>query len=186
MARPCPLPPRTSSLLSAWLGCGDRRPLGEASRRGEGTCCCARNMRAELVLNGSTRHRSGHGYGCPFSQRLFRPPLCLWRIPLSPGKPRPPARPPCATITWTCMGGTYQIRLSLPDLDNDSIESTPSLRVNPPVSTPPSPPPPPRQASSGAGHIPGAGARRRSQRVGSYCNRRLALVPWPIADASYI
>lgn len=44
----------------------------------------------------------------------------------------------------------------------------------------------PRQASSGAGHIPGAGARRRSQRVGSYCNRRLALVPWPIADASYI
>ena len=35
-------------------------------------------------------------------------------------------------------------------------------------------------------NIPGPGARRRSQGVGSYCKDRLGFVPCSVADASYI
>lgn len=178
VARPCPLlpqPPVCSRLgLDAGTGARSGKPAGEVS------CCCARNMRAELVLNGSTRHRTGHGYGCPFSQRIFRPPLCLWRIPLSPGKPRP--------SHGLCMGGRY---VPDPPLSPTST-TTPSnpLRLSVSILQSPLPPIP---VSPPGRHRP---VRDTSLELGQDGDPnglgRTATIdwpwylPWPIADASYI
>ncbi|KAK1831977.1 hypothetical protein QBC39DRAFT_349868 [Podospora conica] len=111
-------------------------------------------LRAELVLNGDgdgddhlapAQHgtQARHGYGCcPFIQRLFLPHhsvcggfhyprACLAR----------PGHAPCPSMAASHgLGRRY---VPDPRLDrihhhhDDSIESTPALRVNPPVSTPP-------------------------------------------------
>lgn len=167
--RPCPLllpqPPVCSRLgLDAGTGARSGKPAGEVS------CCCARNMRAELVLNGSTRHRTGHGYGCPFSQRLFSTTTLSGADSTIPGQASP--------VTWTCMGGTYLPDPPLsPTSTNDSIESTPSLRVNPPVSTPP---PHPRSPSPPGRHRP---VRDTSLELGQDGDPnglgRTATIDWP-------
>lgn len=85
-----------SALGLAWLrgpapARGSQQARSVAAVRG----ICARNL-CSTDQHGT---EPATATGCPFSQRILRPPLCLWRIPLSPGKPRP--------SHGLCMGGRY-------------------------------------------------------------------------------
>lgn len=175
-------PPPTSSLLSAWPGCGDRRPLGEASRpAGEGELLlCEEYARGTCAQRINTAQNRPRLRGCPFSQRLFRPPLSVADSTI-PGQASP--------VTWT-LHGRYAPD---PPLSPTST-TTPSspLRLSVSILQSPLPPIPVSPPSPGRHHP----VRDTSLELGQDGDPnglgRTATIdwpwylPWPIADASYI
>lgn len=128
--RPCPLllpqPPVCSRLgLDAGTGARSGKPAGEVSCAVRGICArnlCSTDQHGTEPATATAIHSAS---------AFFRRPLCLGRIPLSPGKPRP-----SHGLAWAVR--TYQIRLS-----PRPRQTTPSSPLRLSVSILQSPLPPP-------------------------------------------